>query len=219
MTEMELRAPGAVELIVQLERDGALTPIGLNLTGRDMSYEHWEALGRLLGTIDRASRWWIGDFLNFGEEIFPEEYAQGVESSVAERYSEAERITGLDPQTLMNIRSICGRVPVSRRRVELGFWIHAEVAPLEPDEQVSWLQTAIDKSWTRATLRDAIRETKNPSQPVDPAPPREGTFVSPHEQLQKAARTVWGLCEPHPGGGYLVPAEAMSQLVSALGED
>lgn len=210
------------QILQTLEQSEAIDAVSLTLTDPDLPYERWEDLGRFFGSLGRRVNWYIGDWLNFGEQIYGHAAAQGVESTTKERYNEAERVTGLDHGTLMNIRGICERIARERRRSELGFWIHAAVAPLDPEEQIEWLQRAIDEGWTRSQLQDAIKEAKNPT------PPNEGGEgggdgggggLTLGERIEQAARQVWHQAQPTSDGSFLVPAETMSQLASALGEE
>lgn len=209
---------GLVQLVLDLEKGGALTKVSLDLTDTKMPIDRWLALGRFLGDIDGSTRWWIGDWLIFGEGIYGEESAQGVDD-IHGRYDEAQRITGLDHGTLMNIRSICARIPRERRRPEVKFWIHAEVAALEPNEQKAWLTKAIKNGWNRAQLREAIREAKG-GDPADPNPGNGGgaSRLSQSEQLHAAAHLVWVQAQKATDGSFVVPPEPMAQLAAALGE-
>src|SRR5687768_3997103 len=74
----------------------------------------WVRLGRGLGALGRASGWWIGDWLRYGNARY------------GERYGAAARITGYDVQSLMNMAYVAGRFEVSRRRESLSFSHHAE---------------------------------------------------------------------------------------------
>lgn len=223
-TDLELRGTGAIQIMLDLEKAGAIDEVSLTLTDPEMPYQRWEDIGRFLGSLDRRSRWYLGDWLNFGEAVFGEQSAQGIDATTRDRYNEAERVTGLDHGTLMNIRSVCARVAKSRRRSELGFWIHAEVAALEPEDQVDWLQRAIDEGWNRAALRDAIRASKNGTDPdADPdgggGEGGGGERLTRSEQLEHAARLVFHQSQETSEGGALVPPEPWAQLKSALGED
>lgn len=212
---------GAIQLLLDLEATGKADEISLVLTDPELPYDTWEALGRFLGSVDRRARWYIGDWLNFGEAIYGEESAQAVEATTAERYKEAERVTGLDHGTLMNIRSVCSRIARSRRRAELGFWIHTEVAALEPDDQSFWLSQAIENGWTKAELRQAIKDSKNPQEDEEEeSVAGEGDEAGPTlaERLEQAARHVYRQAQSTSDGSYLVPPEPMAQLAEALGE-
>lgn len=113
----------------------------LVLTDPDMTYERYTALGFFLGKVNRSCAFWIGDWLNFGEEVFGHYVAQAAEA------------TGLAPQTLANRASVCRHIPPSQRRAALPFGVHAEVAYLEPNERIRWLDKAELGQWTRAKLR------------------------------------------------------------------
>src|SRR4051812_43876307 len=63
----------------------------------------WFELGRQLGVITRGGGWWIGDWLCYGYLKWGERYARG------------SKVTGLDPQTLMNMAYVAGRFEPSRR--------------------------------------------------------------------------------------------------------
>lgn len=204
---------GVLQMVIDLEAAGALTPVSLDLQDPSMPLHQWMSLGRMLGQVNRSVNWWLGDWLNFGEDVYGEDHAQGVDD-IQSRYDEAERVTGLDHGTLLNISSVCRKVAKKRRRVELGFWIHAEVAPLEPAEQERYLQEAIDGSWNRSDLRRAIRGT-GPEGSLAGEPGGGGMVRS--EQIETAARTVLKQGRRTPDGDVLVPAEAWAQLSAAFG--
>lgn len=213
----------AIKFLLDLEATGAADEVSLTLTDPDMPYQRWEDLGRFLGAIDRRARWYIGDWLNFGEALYGEEASQAVEATTADRYDEAERVTGLDHGTLMNISSVCRKVPKRNRRKELGFWIHQEVAKLEVNEQPKWLTKAIKKKWTKNELRDAIREAKNPSTDEDDDAGGDGVAgegsLSVGERIEAAARLVYAQGQNNSDGDFVVPASVWMQLKEALGAE
>ncbi len=132
-----------LELLAELERSGAVTATSLTLPP-DLPFDRYEALATMFGQLHRTSQWLIGDLINYGEKVYGETYAQ------------AEKLTGLAPQTCANYSSVCSRIPRSRRRPKVNFSLHAEVASMKPDEQKKWLRLAEDKQWTRVQLRDQI---------------------------------------------------------------
>ena len=67
------------------------------------------------------------------------------------------RSTGLSYQTLRNYAWIAGRYPVARRRDDLSFGHHAEVASLSEDDQDMWLLRSSVQKWSRNDLRRALR--------------------------------------------------------------
>jgi hypothetical protein len=210
-----------LQLVIDLHEAGAITPVSLELTDPEMPLDRWLNLGALFGQLHRSINWYIGDWINFGEKLYGEEASQGVDS-IQERYKEAERITGLDHGTLLNVASICRKIATSRRCEPLGFWIHAEVAPLEPEEQTEWLELARESSWNRAQLRNAIREAKSPVPDPDPdadPAPAGGDGLTLAERLEHAARLVFHQAQTTDDGGVYVPADAWAQLAAALGEE
>jgi hypothetical protein len=125
----------------------------------DMSFEQWEAAGQQLQRMGRAWQWWIGDWVRYGEQRYGEKYAQAIE------------LTGLEYGTLANIISVARRVDTSRRRENLSWSHHAEVASLEPPEQQAWLERAEHDGLTVAKLRSRLREGASPAQRTPQDPP------------------------------------------------
>jgi hypothetical protein len=61
-----------------LEETGALTPVSLTLPDA-IPYERWEALVAFFGKVKRATPWWIGDVLVYGEHWYGELYSQAAD--------------------------------------------------------------------------------------------------------------------------------------------
>ncbi len=110
-----------------------------------LRFEDWQALGVRLGTHVNSSMWWLGDWLDFGREMYGQRYRLGV------------ALSGLEYKTLRNYAYVARRVPLSRRRDSLSFHHHAEVAALPPDDQELWLDRAENGGWTRSKLRSQLR--------------------------------------------------------------
>jgi len=105
----------------------------------------WASAGRRIGTVGRCVQWLLGDWIVYGNEKF------------GERYSRASRITGYDPQTLMNMVYVASRFPISRRREDLSWSHHEALAALEPEEQDGWLDQATAHRWSVSDLRAMLR--------------------------------------------------------------
>ena len=90
----------------------------------------WVSQGRWLGALGRASGWWIGDWIRYGNARY------------GDRYVDAARVTGYDVQSLRNMAYVAGRFDVSRRREALSLSHHAELAGLPVDDQELWLDRA-----------------------------------------------------------------------------
>ena len=91
-------------------------------------------------------RWWA-DWLRYGESRpdWQDRFSQALEES---RYEE---------ETLRNLKYVAENVAPSRRRDDVPFAHHAEVAKLSPREQTAWLTKAADEGLSKRDLRVAIR--------------------------------------------------------------
>jgi N6-adenosine-specific RNA methylase IME4 len=121
-----------------------LAKTGLVVDGTPTIAE-WEQCGIVLRRIEGAVQFWIGDWVNYGETAW------------RKKYDDAEQITGLEHQTLKNYAFVARAVESSRRRDDLSFSIHAEVAPLTPRQQSAILERAADEGLTVGKVRDLIR--------------------------------------------------------------
>lgn len=185
------REPNALELMAVLEQLGVATETSLDLPP-DLPYEQYEALGVALARGYRGMIWRIADWINFGERVYGEKYAQAVEE------------TGLHPETLKSYASVARRIPRERRVPGVPFGVHAAVAALEPAEQTEWLERTVRNDWKRDDLRAHLRGNVVPAQP------------SPPDLDELARHLVKGAMRM--GDGYLVHQEAFVRLASALGE-
>jgi hypothetical protein len=134
---------------------------------RDLDYRVWMIEGQRIGTMWRASPWWIGDWLSYGTARWGEQYV------------EAAKLTGYDPKSLRNIRYISSRFQLSLRRDNLTWSHHALLAGLDHDEQQRWLDRATLDHFSVEDLRIELRSeergsysrpTSSEHQSEDPAP-------------------------------------------------
>jgi hypothetical protein len=117
-----------------------LSPTAWRPTG-EMAYEEWLRVGGRLGVAGRSVGWWLGDWLRYGTARY------------GTKYTAALRVTGYDRQTLMNMVYVATRFEVSRRRENLSWSHHAELAGLEVCEQERWLERAIADRFSVRELR------------------------------------------------------------------
>ena len=110
-----------------------------------LSLRVWERIGEELRSISDSSAWWLADWLIYGETAY------------TGRYREAIERTGLDYQTLRNYAWVARRFEFARRRDNLSFAHHAEVASLDQPEQDYWLRQAEEQGWSRNRLRKEVR--------------------------------------------------------------
>ena len=121
-----------------------LTPNSLVIP-ENLTFDEWEQVGQTLRKIDGARLWWFGDWCNHGERKYGEKYTQAIEASDYEK------------QTLKNAAWISGKIESSRRRDNLSWSIHSEVAGLDLKDQDKWLDRAEEEGLTRSELRSLIR--------------------------------------------------------------
>ena len=195
-------APGAVQLLIELETGGALTPRVLNLPP-EIQYGAYESLGAFLGEFKSRVNFYLGDWLIFGEGTFGERWAQAAEA------------TGLAEQTLLRIMAICRGVPPSRRRDDVSWSVHAAVYTLPAREQRTWLARAAEHAWGYAELKRAMQAARR-----DEAPPMfEGDVHDPDPGLLiQAVRAL--VAHAEVGGlNVIVRREDYARLLAALGEE
>lgn len=112
---------------------------------RDLDLGEWAVYGKRLGAISRGAAWWIGDWVNYGNAKFGEKYVR------------AAHVTGYDVKSLMNMASVAGKFPLSRRRENLSWSHHAEVAGLSPEVGDQWLAVAEARGLSVHGLREELR--------------------------------------------------------------
>ncbi len=137
--------PGGIQLLVQLEQAGALTPTGLTLTDPNLPASQAEAIGMLLGRMHMSVRFAIGDWLLFIEQVYPT------------RWSQMAEVLNMSERTCSDYMRVSQQVPRSRRRPKLDWSQHRAVAALPPPEQKEWLKKAEDEQMSHHALRDALR--------------------------------------------------------------
>ncbi|URN07324.1 LmbU family transcriptional regulator [Actinomadura madurae] len=118
------------------------------LLPEELSIESWVSIGQEISVIADASSWWLGDWLVYGQEMYPG------------RYRRAMKGTGLSYQTLRNYAWIARRFPMSRRRDTLSMQHHAEVVALPDAEQDEWLDRAALDGWSVTELRRRLRAAR-----------------------------------------------------------
>lgn len=125
-----------------------LTSTGMRVDGHPSFGEH-EGVGDFIKRAHQASGFWLADWLRYGDSR--EDWQKRIDQIVD--------ITGLSEKTLKNVRAI-GRIEESRRRDDVDFSLHAEVAALSPTEQTNWLQLAHEHGWSQRDLRLQMRQAR-----------------------------------------------------------
>jgi hypothetical protein len=130
------------------------TPVSLELP-LDLDYDEWTHRGMFLLHLEKATAWWIGDFLNFGERTYGEKYAQFIET------------TGKTPEALRKYQWVAEQMSPKRRREALTFGHHDAVAALPPAEADKILDDAEANDWSVGDVRRAARKSKGEPENVE----------------------------------------------------
>jgi hypothetical protein len=138
----------------------------------NLPLDSWKQIGEQIHIISDASAWWIGDWLRFGRDKYPD------------RYKRAIGETALEYQTLRNYAWVAGRFDASRRRGGLSFQHHLEVAALPQDQQDLWLERAEESGWSRNDLRAQLRCYRDDVAAVPPLPMAAVQLRIPAERRQ-----------------------------------
>jgi len=106
---------------------------------------YWiQAEGDKLKRIEGAIHWWLGDWLNYGERAYGEKYSQALDE------------TEFSYKTLRTDSWVAHRIEVSRRRDNLSWSHHREVAPLDLPDQDRLLDQAESGGMSIRELRRAV---------------------------------------------------------------
>ena len=141
---------------------GAVSVVGLELP-EGLSFEEWNGIGETLKGVERSLMWWIGDWLRYGERRYGEMYSQAIDA------------TEKSYQTLANAKFVAGKVDVSRRRENLSWGHHAEVAALPEDVADRLLDAAEADGLSRNALRKRVSQVKNTSRLLGAEDPSDET--------------------------------------------
>jgi N6-adenosine-specific RNA methylase IME4 len=114
-----------------------------------LSEAQWMQAGIVLGGLERTMLWLIGDWWRFGNKTY------GSRKSLVARRD----WKGPSYQTCRNAASVAEKFELSRRRDNLSFAHHAEVAALHPEEADHWLNWCEKTTSTEGKLR-SVRELR-----------------------------------------------------------
>ena len=156
---------------VAVLKGARFTPLQLELP-ESMPLDDWAAIGRKLVRSDQVMQWWLGDWAAFG--------AGNPDAKGWRRHGQLKEFAeanGINYQTLRNLAWVSGRVEMTRRRDNVEWSKHSEVAALPAEEQSKWLQKTEKEALPRAELRRQIRQAGGSSNALEAdGPPTK--FVS-----------------------------------------
>ena len=159
-----------------------ITSAGLKIGDNHLNFLDWQAMGDQLKTIEGSVKFWIGDWLNYGEAHYGEEFAQVLNPD--------------NPQEMDVMRQaqrVAKAFPLNERHTHLSFTHHYQV--YNRDDRKELLNLAEEKRWTVKNLRDEIVERNALGKP-EPAPVE---WVTPPPKIFALPNNRWSLDEPDEG--------------------
>lgn len=122
------------------------TPTGL-IFREDTPFDVWGPLTARLIMAHKRLEFALADAINFGH-------------GYGERYAAWVHESGLPKEALHIIAYVGRQIEPLRRRKDISFSHHREVAPLPPKMQDAVLDLAAEKGWTHKEVRDAARAAR-----------------------------------------------------------
>lgn len=145
----------------------------------------WRQCGPRIGVVSKGANWWLGDWVRFGHRRFDQ------------RYRQAAELTGYDAQTLMNLAYVAGRFEISRRRENISWSHHAELAKLQPATQDAWLDRVTTEHLSIRKLRAELRAVARGQLAPEEALPAAGWDQAMNQRLIEAI-----VCCPRCGEAF-----------------
>lgn len=202
------------EALLLLREEGVLGPTFADFSKivppGDRGWDRYEQVGRVLGKAHDAIKWWLVDFLTYGEGAFSDRYAQAAE------------YLGLSERTLQDYHWVGQNVPRSRRREDLSFSHHRVVAKrkVTPEMQEALLAKAVSQRMTVRDLEDDVKQIA-PARDGDEQPAWSADLMKralDRRTVVEAAHNAVISARPS-AGGWFVTNEAMARLRAAVGEE
>jgi len=123
-----------------------ITPTGLTINGEPTKEDHLK-IARGVKFAENAVHWVTDDLAKTWKQSWG-------------MYDELEKATGFTTQTLEIDKHVAIRIENFRRRKNLKFGHHQNVASLEPDQQDYWLERAEEEGWSVQEMRQQIKGGK-----------------------------------------------------------
>jgi len=170
-----------------------VTTTGIQVTATP-TFEQWEGETQSLIVVHGMSPIVIGDLLNYGESMWPEEYAQVIDA-----------YTGMySPQTLANYKSVMKAVPHAVRQPGLKINHYDAVRALPPAQQAEVLKVAKAQSLGGEETRELVRRVQKGNGKMLPARTMHMRCSHIIEEIREG-RLVYVLLEPLADGDALLP--------------
>jgi hypothetical protein len=163
------------DLLASLEENGWLSSTALVIDRPDLSFEKYTALGVLLGKVGSAVKFWVGDWLLYGEALY------------GERAAEASEALNLSAEGRQDCIRVALAIPRSRRRPSLSWWHHRQVAArwLTLSQREQLLDAAEREGLTTRELEARVRDLR-----ILNSDSRGATAATCEELLDQAAASL-----------------------------
>jgi len=105
----------------------------------ELPFEEWQQIGQRFGEATKRFSWALGDWLVYGGTNYKKRLS-------AEMFEEAEKTTGVDRASLLNLATVCRRIPIEKRIPHLSFEHHQAVASIaNVESRFGWLKFLSEK--------------------------------------------------------------------------
>lgn len=141
------------------------------------SQEQWADLGHKLGSFQKSSMWWIGDWVRFG---YRKQYGQ--------TWEQFQRITGLSRRTLQYAHQVAERFETRSRLRNLDWAHHQEVVSLPPDQAFRILEEAADQYLSTREVRALASQQKALNRLSAHAPSADTCAIADLQEAVSAGR-------------------------------
>jgi len=148
----------------------------------DISFDEWMQVGNFLKQVNKCVLWWLGDWLNFGENIYGEKYSQALDE------------TDYTYGGLANAAWVSRKFAISCRHENLSWSHHLEVVSLDIKKREKYLNDAEENNWSKNRLRNEISGKVHISDD-------SYEWFTPKEIIQ-SARNVMGNIDVDPASCY-----------------
>lgn len=118
---------------------------GLSAIGTP-TFEQWEEVGKFIKKAEKSVHFWIGDWLNYGEQKYGEMYSQAIDA------------TDYNYQTVANDKWIANRIKLSDRAETLGIKHYQNIASLDEDTRKEWIDKTVENNWSVSELKQHIKQ-------------------------------------------------------------
>lgn len=183
-----------------------LTSLGFEMPS-DVSLDEYGNLGDLLFQLEGSLQWLIGDYAVHAKEG----------TDYGETYTELLEKYDRSYSTISKWKMTCEKIPFFRRRKNLGWSHHTEIAQAELTDEQRWdLLDLCDKNeWSVRKLREMIADEQGKT-PAPPPTPLENVSHSVDNTVLKARKHA---LKSDDRAGWVNHARKMAEKWQALADE